>query len=157
MTKDKTQLCLFTYLDMSYYHTIVFYELQSQFRGIYTWITVQSLLYIIRNCSFCPRHLVGCETLAFLWSSCCEHHAETILLSAIVLAYDSGRHASNVVQRRFCALLSLRHTATVVATVFLRNGCRLASGILALPRHFDIHCDSWLWFLVISHISRATS
>ena len=59
-----------------------------------------------------------------------ERRTETILLSAVVLAYGSGRHAVHVVQRRFCAphsfcrsvVLSFWRAASVVATFFFRNG-----------------------------------
>ena len=53
--------------------------------------------------------------------SCIERHTQTILLSAVVLAYSSGHRAANVVQRQFCALPSFWRTVVVATTVFFRN------------------------------------
>ena len=124
----------------------------------------------------CKDGSVFCRSAAPIRPSCSERRTETNLLSVFVLAYGYGRRAANVILRS-AIVLSFWRTAppersveTILRSVVVQayrygclarlssqQGCRLASGVLASPRPFDIRCASRLCFQSISHVSHATS
>ena len=58
--------------------------------------------------------IVCCRSVVQFRLSCSERCVQTMLCSAVVLAYSSGCRAANVVYRRCCALLSFWRTVPAV-------------------------------------------